>query len=419
VVEIINNRYVAGLRWDSLFGIERETREIKSLVKARDATHYVVVPGSMGAKSVGLAQIPNEYAADDASLLALLPLVAQTLDSKDFLFVHPLNDDDDKMIIFGVRDGRPIIDRIVEKEMTEAIAHDFLKEKTHSAVVVIGHWPDLPSDFPLDQPLSLTDCLESVGSSREAAATLIRAKSNGIKVNKMLLALIVITAAMAGGGYYGYQWYLESQVVEVDPVEVYVEDVRETFRMQTAKGGGAYADAMHGLITGLVVNAAGWQLQTIDCSGMSCRLVRARGIGADIDPILTSEATIELKDVPIAKETVRLPTARPPRDVRLIPIKSFYELSLARLMQLADYGLTPKVEAPTDLVDLPDGVSRSEIPEAYRIQRGAWSLKGNLAFLDSMTAIVRRAENMVLDKVVIDLKTMLPTFTATGFYYVR
>ena len=417
MTQLLDNRLHVGLRWEPLLGLEREAKEIRTLLARRSITRYVVYAGEMGARSLGLLQA-DSGAEPQHPTYSFLCLVGAALKQKSFLFVHPHPDDAAKVVLVGVRDDRPELDDIYDAAQAPAAIERFLAAGSLSDITIAGVATSAAPHLVIDKPQALEDLLSGAEQRDLKPFAITHLKPPVSLRNKLLsvgLFAVVIVAALAARSLTADD---ASQLPVINPTHTFESRLNRALLAETADGGSSFVRAVEAAVRNIPVDVNGWRAVTIKCGDTQCVVDRRRQVGADATAMLGALENVKLKGLDQAIETVRLARFNSNvSDVRPISETSFSARTAARMQQLGDYGLTPTLGGASPIIPLPASVSSAA--SLNIVKRGIWSLGGDLAFLDSMTGLITQSGNMVLKSLQIDVAAARPSFTAKGFYYVK
>lgn len=417
MTHVIAEKFCVGLRWEPLLGLEREVKEIRTLLARRAVSRYAIYEGEMGARSLGLA--PAELAADATQrLYALLCLLGATLKQKSFLFVHPHPDDESKMILAGVRDDRPELDGVFDTAQASAAVGSFLAAGSLSGIVVAGaacaHLPTLA----IEHVLPLSDLLAGAAKRDLERIAITSMKPLVSRRMKGSLAAVLAVAVITFGLLALQTGHEEvSETPTYNLAESFQNRLNQALLAETSHGGTHFVQAVESTVRSIPVDVHGWRAMRIDCGDSRCVVSRHRQTGADTTALLDEMQNVKLEGLDRAVENVPLFLQRPAAgDVQPISETAFSARTAARMQQLGDLGMAPKLTLASPIIPVPDAMSSAA--SINIIKRGVWSLAGDLAFLDSLTTLIAQSGNMVLKGLHIDLAAPEPSFNAEGYYYV-
>ncbi len=420
MTHLLVERFHVGLRWEPLLGLERESKEIRTLLARRSVSRYAVFAGEMGARTLGLVHDEAEPGAEPLhATYSFLCLVGMVLKQRSFLFVHPHPDDPNKVVLVGVRDDRPELDDVFDAVQASAAIGRFLAGGGLSEVTVAGMATAALPNLVIDKAISIEELLAGAAQRDLKQIAIASTKSSASFKVKPLPVMLFVAVAIVGAAT---AWWATSE----DELEVPIVDATQTFQdrltrallAETTDGGSRFVRAVETAVRNIPIDVHGWRAMTITCGDTQCVVDRRRQVGADATAMLATLTNVKLEGLDRAVETVALDMATPEAiDVHPISESEFSSRTAARMQTLGDYGMTPVLEPASPIIPVPASVASAASLSIAK--RGAWSLAGDLAFLDSMTGLVVQSGNMVLKSLQIDVAAAQPSFTAKGYYYVE
>lgn len=426
VSQLLFEKFRVGLRWEPLLGLERESKEIRTLLARRSVTRYAVFAGEMGARTLGLVQAkpgpepePGPGPGPQASTYSFLCTVAAALKQRSFLFVHPHPDDPTQVILASVRDDRPELDDIFDAAQATAAVGRFLGGGGLSEVMVAGMDCACLPNLVINKAISLEELLTGAAQDdlKQFAIASLKAPIS-FKFKPLPAALLLAVFIAVGATAWWAMSDDELEMPAIDMTHTFQSRLTRALLAETSVGGPRFARAVEDAVRNVSVDVHGWRAMTITCGDTQCVVDRRRQVGADATAMLATLKGVRLEGLDQALEIVPLPIqdAQVP-DVYPTSKAEFSSRTAARMQLLGDYGLAPTLEEAQPIVPVPASVASAA--SLTIVKRGSWSLGGDLAFLDSMTGMIVQSENMVLKSLQVDLAAAQPSFTAKGYYYVE
>ncbi|GAB3629487.1 hypothetical protein PTE30175_01191 [Pandoraea terrae] len=460
MAKLLPHGLVAGLRWETLIGLEKESVEIRALAARRDADQFVVVGDDDVNRTVGLAKLPAEALAPASGkprsqpmpYVSLAAALCRMLPSENAVFLCPDPEARAECLFVTIRDGRPDRDEVLSIAAAHDAARRFIEANETGSTIVCG---------VVSQPIGpAADAAANAEIGREAReagndiwdAAMTRAEvvtlaqiaefvrragiddyrlspvnqAPSLRLIGIGVAIVAVVAVVIAGGWWWWSARAEAerlriaQSQRVDPVQAYRDAVRKALAREPFDAGSAFAQAVQTYVHALPANASGWRPESIVCKAAACDIQWRRLEGGTFDKLLAQRERAVIVDINSATETMPLTLDGAPEASRVspVPLSQFLRTAGARLQQLGDYGLDISMTMAAPIVPVPPALAkRADI--APPILKGTWQISGHLAFLDSVKGLMQRSANLSLAQVEVQLNDEKPVFSAQGAFYVH
>lgn len=423
------------LSWETLLGVDKERREIRDLCARRGTDHYVVFDDDVGLRTAGLVtgQGPRgEPDADAAPAWTLAGILAGRSDGRPLVFLHALDDAAEETLLIAVKAGRPEIDRVLPLPDALREAERFIETLDGECRLCGTHAPPGKSATPMPLPdgPSLSD--KERGAYRIArlpTGFTRRAPTRRTRRRVTLAALAVVVGGAGAGvtGLRGRRADAPPAVTPPDPLAEHRERLARAMARELAAPGPAHATRMVALLGQLPVEAAQWRMSRMRCAGDGCEILWRRRPGGTLDGLLDARpaAVPSEEDIDQAMERIALPDDPAPARA-LAPRRRdvFYRIANSRAQRLRDAGLamelgpTRPVVASASGTAPPPATPLSTTPSSAP-EKGAWTMSGHLAFVDSVPGLLGRTGNMSVRELLVEIDPVPSRFRAAGDFYVE
>ncbi|MEO2215521.1 type 4b pilus protein PilO2 [Chromobacterium vaccinii] len=425
MARVLLGNLVVGMQWEALLGLSKESDEVRELAARRGARQYLVLRNLLGSQVVGLASLPGRRRKSE--FFALAGLLRESSDDQNILFLHSDPDDADKVILIGIHDGKPVEDRLVAREDATEAARQFIQE-VGTGVTILGDIAD--GQLETTRQLRLEEVAGSL--TREAMAAY---RLRPLPPSRMVVAaLLAVALACVGGGVkwwmHGREQELQTKLAAIatarpDQGAEYRAQAQAALQSPSLSRGTGYARTMQAAILQLPRETGGWKMARLSCKAAACDALWQRGEGGSFATLLAQRPRVQFQGMNAALESVAFTAVAD--KVTPVPITQFYLKTGVRMQALEDYGKSGKagdkalqvtLDKAEPLVPLPAGLTEKE-KAAPQVAKGAWTMQGHLAFLDSVAGLMERSGNMAIDEIAVTLSDESPQFSAKGTFYVQ
>lgn len=426
---VLFGNLVIELQWESLLGLNKESDEVRELAAGRKGSkQYLVVQNTLGSRVAGLADLTANVRKTE--FFALAGLLRAVTDDQNIVFLHTDPDDASGVVFIAIQDGKPESDRVLPRAAAIDAAVDFI-QKVGSGVTILGDIED--SQIQVTRHVNLEDISTSLTDEEKSGYKLNPLPSKGLGG----LFLLVAVLSSIGGGYW---WWTDAAAKEAqakiaeaaaaqpDPVVEYKAQLKNALRLEPFSNGVAYAKTVESIILGLPSEVGGWRMNRLLCKDKTCMVIWSRREGGTFETILAQRQNTQFQDMNTAVENITFAdSAGNGNEVSPVPREQFYMKAGVRMQTLEDAG--KQIEKDKKLMNI--SLSKLEpivpVPAALKnraktvggISKGDWSMKGHLAFIDSVAGLMAQAGNMSLTEVSVVLDEKSPEFTAQGKFYVQ
>ncbi|AXE28459.1 hypothetical protein DK842_00035 [Chromobacterium phragmitis] len=423
---VLPGNLVIEVQWEGLLGLSKEADEIRELAGRRGAKHFLALQNALGTRVVGLASLPGNVRKSE--FFALAGLLREITDDQNVVFLHGDPADNSKVVFLSIHDGKPEDDRVLPRSAAIDAAIQFIQE-VGAGVTILGDIDD--ERIQVTRYVNLADI----------TTTLTDEEKRDYKFKQLPSRSwfgIALLFAVMGGTLGGVWWWsdasekeaqariAEAEAAKPDPVVEYRAQLKKALDQEPLNHGVQYARSVQRLIQVLPSEAGGWKVDRLLCKDQACILVWKRGAGGTFETLLKERQVSQFQDMDTASESLTIPESQA-RQVVPIPQDQFYLKGGVRMQILVDAG--KQIEQGKEMMS----VSLSKLqpliaePPALKNRRGAielvskgdWSLKGHLAFIDSIAGLLERAGNMSLTEVTVVINEKSPEFSAQGRFYVK
>ncbi|MBJ7263343.1 MAG: hypothetical protein JHC61_06205 [Burkholderiaceae bacterium] len=465
MAQILSEVLVAGVQWETLVGLEKESSEVRNLAVMREANHAVVLDSGQGARAVGLITLPDDDIGESRRAqplrYALAPIVATFIVTRAAVFVHPDPSDAGQVLFITIRDGQPELDLslptsqaldhllafvnevedpivagVLPQEVATGSASDEAMDKamdkaSHTGVQTDTDAPACGSDDSISgvwpaihTPITLDTCLRATRESdlTEFVFKRLQVHTQWKPILRKLAYPVVASGAVALC-YYG--WTVVDRALQppppmpvvANPIQLFQQQHRMVLRGEPLQFGAPHAKAVQQAIAALPLRPGGWRVESVACDLRACVATWQRGVGGTFDTLLAHRPSALVQGIDAAAEILALPTEVVGQaQVEPVPLGQFLKAAGSRLHELSDYGKTVEMSLPELLLPVPPPVAQRE--DIRPVSKGEWALQGDLAFMDSLPGLLARTGNMALVELNVLVHDDKPHYMAKGTYYV-
>ncbi|MGI4856089.1 MAG: hypothetical protein ACRYHA_04030 [Janthinobacterium lividum] len=449
----IEQDLVVELNWETLLGVDQERREIGDLCARRGASHHVVFTDDFGLRAVGLVaravsragpgpgpgldpepepDSDPDFGTEAAPAYALAGILAGRSDGRPLVFLHALDDAKNHVAVIAVKAGRPEIDRVLPLADALREAERFI-ETLDDPCRLCGTHP-VPGKAVETMPLPGGPTL----SDAERSAYRITRLRTGITRHvptpraRRTLALAVLGLAVIGTGA-GIAKMLRRRPAAPavpraeaapDPLALHRQHVARTLARELAAPGHAPAVRMVALLRDLPIAPARWRMSRMECAGDGCAVLWRRRPGGTLDGLLDARPAAQPMEEDVDQATERLALPDHPAPAFALTLQKrehFYRIANSRAQRLRDAGLAMELGPTAPIVTPPPGVTMpASVAASVAVPaKGAWTMSGPLAFVDSVPGLLGRTGNMRVRELVIETEPPPVRFRAAGEFYVE
>ncbi|MGI4984145.1 MAG: hypothetical protein ACRYGL_12605 [Janthinobacterium lividum] len=440
----IGQDLVVELNWETLLGVDRERREIGDLCARRGASHHVVFTDEFGLRTVGLVARDAFHAdsgpgpdpgrgsgAEAAPAYALAGILASRSDARPLVFLHTLDDAENHVVVIAVKAGRPEIDRVLPLADAQREAERFI-ETLDEPCRLCGTHPvpgKAAEPMPLPSGATLSDAERSAYRITRLQTGFTRHVPTPRARRALAFAALALVLIGPGAGVTKRFWRRPDaptapRATAPDPLALHRQHAARTLARELAAPGHAPAMRMVALLQDLPIAPARWRMSRMTCADDGCTVLWRRRPGGTLDGLLDARPAAHPveEDIDQATERIALPDHPAPAfALTLQKREHFYRIANSRAQRLRDAGLAMAFEPTTPIVTPPSGVTLpASVAAAVAIPaKGAWTMSGHLAFVDSVPGLLGRTGNMRVRELVIEIEPPPVRFRAAGEFYVE
>ncbi|UDM18988.1 hypothetical protein [Vogesella sp. XCS3] len=426
---VLFGNLVIELQWENLLGLNKESDEVRELAAGRNGSkQYLVVQNALGSRVAGLADLAANVRKTE--FFALAGLLRAVTDDQNIVFLHTDPDDISNFVFIAIQDGKPESDRVLPRAAAIDAAIDFI-QKIGAGVTILGDIDD--SQIQVTRHVNLEDIATSLTDEEKSGYKLNPLPSKGFGG----LLLLIVALSILGGGYWWWADVAEKEAqakiaeataAQPDPVVEYKAQLQNALKLEPLSSGVAYAKAVETIILGLPSEVGGWKVNRLLCKEKTCMVIWVRREGGTFETILAQRQNTQFQDMNTAVENITFfDSPGSGNEVSPVSRELFYMKAGVRMQTLEDAG--KQIEKDKKLMNI--SLSKLEpiapLPVSLKrrsksvevISKGDWSMKGHLAFIDSVSGLMAQAGNMSLTEVSVVLDEKSPEFTAQGKFYVK